>query len=150
MERKMDDLYSASKIAFASTFSFYLKAHNFHWNVEGSDFLEYHDLFGKIYDEVYESIDNFAEKMRGVGTYVPASLSRFNMLTQIQDETEVIPKDQMVIELLSDNEKLIKILKMVYDIAESQGEHGFSSFLADRMDAHRKHSWMLRASTKGQ
>jgi DNA-binding ferritin-like protein len=50
MERKMDDLYNATKIAFASTFSFYLKAQNFHWNVEGSDFLEYHDLFGKIYE----------------------------------------------------------------------------------------------------
>ena len=144
----MDDLYKAAKIAFASTFSVYLKAHNFHWNVEGNNFLGLHNLFGDIYEEIYDSIDLFAEKIRGIGTYVPASLSRFNMLTQIQDEIDVLPPDQMVLELLTDNEKLIKILKMVYDIAESQGEHGFSSFLADRMDAHRKHGWMLRALTK--
>lgn len=150
MERKMDDLYNATKIAFASTFSFYLKAQNFHWNVEGPDFLEYHDLFGKIYEEVYGSIDNFAEKIRSIGTYVPASLSRFNMLTQVEDQTEVIPKDQMVLQLAADNEKMVKILKMAYDIAEVHGEHGFSNFLAERMDAHRKHGWMLRASTKGQ
>jgi starvation-inducible DNA-binding protein len=150
MERKMDDLYNATKIAFASTFSFYLKAQNFHWNVEGSDFLEYHDLFGKIYEEVYGSIDNFAEKIRSIGTYVPASLSRFNMLTQVEDQTEVVPKDQMVLQLAADNEKMVKILKMAYDIAEVHGEHGFSNFLAERMDAHRKHGWMLRASTKGQ
>lgn len=146
----MDDLYNATKIAFASTFSFYLKAQNFHWNVEGSDFLEYHELFGKIYDEVYGSIDDFAEKIRSIGTYVPASLSRFNMLTQVEDETEVLPKDQMVLQLSADNEKMVKILKMAYDIAEAHGEHGFSNFLAERMDAHRKHGWMLRASTKGQ
>jgi starvation-inducible DNA-binding protein len=150
MERKMDDLYNATKIAFASTFSFYLKAQNFHWNVEGPDFLEYHDLFGKIYDEVYGSVDNFAEKIRSIGTYVPASLSRFNMLTQVEDQTEVIPKDQMVMQLAADNEKMVKILKMAYDIAEAHEEHGFSNFLAERMDAHRKHGWMLRASTKGQ
>lgn len=150
MERKMDDLYNATKIAFASTFSFYLKAQNFHWNVEGSDFLEYHDLFGKIYEEVYGSIDNFAEKIRSIGTYVPASLSRFNMLTQVEDETSVLSKDQMVLQLATDNEKMVKILKMAYDIAEVHGEHGFSNFLAERMDAHRKHGWMLRASTKGQ
>ena len=150
MERKMDDLYNATKIAFASTFSFYLKAQNFHWNVEGSDFLEYHDLFGKIYEEVYGSIDNFAEKIRSIGTYVPASLSRFNMLTQVEDQIEVISKDQMVLQLAADNEKMVKILKMAYDIAEVHGEHGFSNFLAERMDAHRKHGWMLRASTKGQ
>lgn len=146
----MEKLHQASKVAFASTFSFYLKAHNFHWNVEGSDFLEYHELFGKIYEEVYGSIDNFAEKIRSLQTYVPASLSRFNMLTKIEDETQILPKDAMVAELLQDNDKLITILKFTYDAAEAEGEHGYSNFLAERMDAHRKHGWMLRASMKGE
>lgn len=146
----MEKLYQSAKIAFASEFSFYLKAHNFHWNVEGRDFLEYHELFGKIYEEVYGSIDEFAEKMRSLGTYVPASYSRFNMLSQIEDETSVLAKDAMVRELLLDNEKMGVILKHVYDDAEAVGEHGFSNFIAERMDAHRKHGWMLRASTKGE
>ena len=144
----MSDLSKAAKIAFSSEFAFYLKAHNFHWNVEGPDFLEYHDLFGKIYEEVYGSIDDFAEKIRAIGSYVPASFSRFSMLTQIEDETDVLDQMSMVNELLSDNEKMGKVLKMVYDLAEQHGEHGFSNFLAERMDAHRKHSWMLRASLK--
>ena len=146
----MDQLTQSAKVAFASSFSFYLKAHNFHWNVEGSDFLEYHDLFGKIYEEVYGVIDDFAEKIRSLGSYVPASYSRFNMLTKIEDETDVLPKDNMVRELLLDNEKILKILKYTYDTAEAAGEHGFSNFLAERMDAHRKHGWMLRASSKQQ
>jgi starvation-inducible DNA-binding protein len=150
MERKMDDLYNASKIAFASTFGFYLKAHFYHWNVEGSDFKQYHDLFGDIYEEVFESVDVFAEQLRGIGTYVPGSFARFDMLSKVEDELAVVPKEQMVLQLATDNEKMVKILKMAYDIAEAHGEHGFSSFLADRMDAHRKHGWMLRASTKGQ
>ena len=145
----MDDLQKAAKVGFASSFSFYLKAHNFHWNVEGSDFLEYHDLFGKIYEEVYGSIDNFAEKIRSLGTYVPASYTRFNMLSQIDDEVDVLDKDSMVAELLSDNEKMIAILKMVYEISERNGEYGFSNFLAERIDAHNKHKWMLTASLKG-
>lgn len=145
----MDELQKAAKIGFASSFSFYLKAHNFHWNVEGSDFLEYHDLFGKIYEEVYGSIDDYAEKIRALGTYVPASYQRFTMLSQIDDETRILDKDTMLQELLADNDKLISILKFVYDRAEAAGEHGFSNFLAERMDAHRKHGWMLKASTKG-
>ena len=107
----MEQLQQAAKVAFASTFSFYLKAHNYHWNVEGSDFLEYHDLFGKIYEEVYGAIDDFAEKIRAMGTYVPASFARFDMLTKVEDETEIIPKDQMVQQLLADNEKMVAILK---------------------------------------
>jgi starvation-inducible DNA-binding protein len=146
----MDELQRALKIAFASEFAFYLKAHYFHWNVEGPSFPQLHDLFGKIYEEVYNNIDKFAEKIRGLDTFVPASYSRFNMLSRIEDETEIIPKDAMIKELLIDNEKMIVILKKVYDIAESSGEHGFSSFLAERMDAHKKHGWMLRASTMGE
>lgn len=144
----MEELQKASKVAFASTFSFYLKAHNFHWNVEGIHFVELHDLFGKIYEEVYGSIDPFAERIRAIGTYVPASYQRFSMLTQIEDETSILPPEQMLQELLEDNTKIIKVLKLVYDQAEKFGEHGFSNFLAERMDAHRKHGWMLKASLK--
>ena len=56
----------------------------------------------------------------------------------------------MVKELLLDNEKMIVILRKLFEASEAAGEHGFSDFVAGRMDAHRKHGWMLRASTKGQ
>ena len=145
----MEKLQHLAKIAFASEFSFALKAQNYHWNIEGSDFFEYHDLFGKIYEEVYGSIDAFAENIRKLKTYTPASLSRFNMLTRVEDETDIIPVEQMVRELLLDSEKMVVILKKTYDAAEAEGKHGFSNFLAERMDAHEKHSWFLRASSKG-
>ena len=38
----MDALQQALKIAFATEYAFYLKAHYFHWNVEGADFYQYH------------------------------------------------------------------------------------------------------------
>ena len=144
----MDELHKAAKIAFASEFTFYLKAQFFHWNVEGINFQELHALFGTVYGEVYESIDPFAEKIRAMGAYAPGSNSRFSVLSVISDETEVLPADQMVQELLQDSDNMVKVLKKVYDIAEVAGEHGFSNFLAERMDAHRKHSWQLRATTK--
>lgn len=144
----MEELQKAAKVAFASTFSFYLKAHNFHWNVVGSDFLEYHDLFGKIYEEVYGSIDDFAEKIRAMDTFVPASFSRFSMLTQIDDETNILSQDAMLSELLQDNEKMIKLLKIVFKTSEQFMEPGFSDFIAGRIDAHQKHGWMLKSSLK--
>jgi DNA-binding ferritin-like protein len=66
----------------------------------------------------------------------------------VEDENYVPSKDQMVSELLMDNEKMLIILKKTYDAAEAAGEHGFSNFLAERMDAHRKHGWFLRSSSK--
>ena len=144
----MEELKQAAKVAFATEFSFFIKAQNFHWNVEGVDFKQYHDLFGGIYEEVYASIDPFAEQLRAMGTYAPASFARFSMLTQVEDETDILPRAVMVQTLLEDNEKLVKILKLVFQQSEANQEFGFSDFIAGRIDAHRKHGWMLRASSK--
>ena len=144
----MEELQKAAKVAFASEYTFYLKAHYFHWNVEGIHFQELHALFETIYTEVYGAIDTFAEKIRSMGAYAPGSNSRFSVLSQIKDETSVLPPEQMVTELLEDSDNMVVLLKRVYDIAEREGEHGFSNFLAERMDAHRKHSWQLRATAK--
>jgi starvation-inducible DNA-binding protein len=144
----MSELSKAAKIAFATTFSFYLKAHNFHWNIEGVNFKQFHDLFGGIYEEVFESVDPFAEQIRALGSYMPGSYTRFSMLSQIEDENDILDDRSMVAELLDDNEKLKKILKMVFDLSEQEGEHGFSDFIAGRMDAHSKHGWMLRSILK--
>jgi starvation-inducible DNA-binding protein len=146
----MEQLHQISKIAFASEFSFALKAQNFHWNVEGMFFQQFHALFEEIYRETYGSIDDFAENIRKLGAYAPASLSRFNMLTQIEDESEMLSAEDMVKELLMDNEKMIVILKKTFAASEAAGEPGFSDFIAGRIDGHRKHGWMLRATLKGK
>lgn len=144
----MEKLQQAAKIAFASEYTFYLNAHFFHWNVEGPDFSQLHELFGNVYEEVYKSLDGFAERIRAIGAYAPGSYSRFSMLSRIEDETQVPRAEVMVQQLLQDSDNMVIILKRVYDVAEAAGEHGFSNFLAERMDAHRKHSWQLRATTK--
>jgi starvation-inducible DNA-binding protein len=144
----MDEFQNALKVAFASEFSFYLKSHFFHWNVEGPNFVQYHDLFGKIYEEVHESIDTFAEQIRAVDTYTPGSFKRFSMLTTIDDEVSIPSAEQMIQELYQDNDKMIKIFGKVFDLAENLGYHGLSNFLADRQDAHSKHGWMLRSILK--
>jgi starvation-inducible DNA-binding protein len=144
----MDSLHRALKIAFASEYAFYLKAHYFHWNVEGPNFPQYHELFANIYEEVYGSIDKFAEEIRATGTYTPGSFTRFSILSMIDDELEVLPAEAMLLELLQDSDKLEEMFRIVFRAAEELGKHGLSDFLASRQDAHAKHSWMLRATLK--
>ena len=144
----MDVLQQALKIAFASEYAFYLKAHYFHWNVEGPLFPQLHKLFGKIYEEVYDSIDPFAENIRKLGAYTPGSFARFSVLSLIDDETEILSPEEMLVELLQDSEKMSEMLKIVFRAAEELGEHGLSDFLAASQDAHAKHSWMLRSTLK--
>ena len=144
----MDELQRALKIAFASEFAFYLKAHYFHWNVEGPLFPQLHKLFGKIYEEVYDSIDPFAENIRKIKAYTPASYARFSVLSGVEDATDILPSEAMIAELLADSERMQEMFKIVFQASEELGEHGLSDFLAGRQDAHAKHSWMLRATLK--
>jgi len=144
----MDKLIQLTRIGFATTFSFYVKVHSMHWNVEGADFYEYHKLFEEIYQEVYGAVDPYAENVRKLGGYMPTSYHTLNMLTRIEDENQVPNLQQMIQELLLDSEKIQIVLKKNYDAAEAAGEHGLSNFLAERLDAHKKHAWFLRSSIK--
>lgn len=148
MEYNMEKYHLSLKTAFASEYAFAIKAQNFHWNVEGASFPQLHALFERIYEEVYGSIDTFAEQLRALQLYTPASLQKFSMLTQIDDENDILQERDMVEELLKDSEKMANIFRITFEMAETAGDHGLSNFLADRQDAHKKHSWMLRATLK--
>jgi starvation-inducible DNA-binding protein len=142
------EYYLELKRTFASEFAFYLKAANFHWNVEGMLFGELHSLFERIYTEVYGSIDQFAEELRALQIVTPASLSQFSQLSYVEDEN--MPGDwrSMLQELLLDSDMMALKFQQLFMVAEQFGDHGLSNFLADRQDAHKKHSWMLRSSLK--
>ena len=144
----MDELIKTIKVAFASEYSYFVKAQFFHWNVEGSNFPQYHELFGNIYEEVYGNIDAFAENLRKLGTYAPGSFDRLSMLSRIDDETQIMPAERMLAELLADSEKMCEMFKVVFMLSEQANEYGLSDFIAGRQDAHRKHSWMLKATLK--
>jgi starvation-inducible DNA-binding protein len=144
----MQDLTESMKKVLATSFAFYLKAHYYHWNVEGPDFKQYHDLFGDIYEEVYGSIDAVAEEIRALDAYAPGSFSRFAQLSSIQDETVIPDNLTMAKRLLDDTNTLIELLTKTFDMAEGYRKIGLSDFLAGRVDAMNKHAWMLRASVK--
>jgi starvation-inducible DNA-binding protein len=144
----MDKFVNQLKIAFASQYAFAIKAQNFHWNVEGIDFYQKHKMFQKIYEETYGAVDDFAENIRKIKAYTPASLYRFSALSAVDDEVEILDPQAMVAELLRDAEKMQEIMKVLFTEAEARGENGLSNFLADRQDAFAKHAWFLRSTAK--
>lgn len=142
----MDELIEQLKRLFASNYAFYVKAQYYHWNVEGPNFPQYHEFLGNLYEEVGGSIDSMAEHIRAVGAYAPGSFQRFIELSQISGDDNIISAPDMFLNLYNDNEKLLKMLIAVYKMAEEVDRLGLSNFLQDRIEAHRKHSWMLKAT----
>lgn len=144
----MSKLTDALKTTLADTVTMYFVAHGYHWNVEGEDFAQYHELFATIYEDLYSAIDPLAEDIRKLDEYAPFTLSKFIDLRTVESK-EVKPEPKaMAKALLTINDGLIDSVNAAFKEAEKAGEQGIMDFLAGRDDMHKKWRWMLKASTK--
>jgi starvation-inducible DNA-binding protein len=144
----MNDLIEEMKVSLASNFSFYLKSHNFHWNVEGVNFPQFHSFFEGIYTDAWNAVDGLAEHLRTLGAYAPGSYARYSDLSIIKDEVNIPTAMSMVLKLTADNEALIGQLTKTQALAEKENKMGLANYLQERIDAHEKNGWMLRAISK--
>lgn len=143
-----EELVNSAKVILANHYAFYVKAQNYHWNVTGPDFVQYHKLFGDIYEEVGGVIDKLAEEIRAMDSYAPGSFSRFAELSQIEDEQNVPIAMEMIRRLYNDIAIMQNSIMDAYHLAEENMQHGYSNLLAERQDAFNKHAWMLRSTLR--
>lgn len=136
------------KTLLASQFSYYLKVHYFHWNVEGSDFAQLHNFFGEIYQDAYEAIDPLAEYIRSLDEYAPGSLERFQELTQIPGQTKIPRAKLMIQELLADSQTMVDLLNSCFADAEAENKQDIANFIAERLSQQNKYAWQLRSFLK--
>ena len=146
----MDELNKSMRECLANTFVMYFKAHAFHWNVEGINFPTYHEFFGNLYEELYSAVDPIAEQIRALDAYAPAGLNEMYASAEIADSNlKGDAVKQMLGALLSDNEKVLACLNESFKLANTADLQGLADFIAGRIDTHKKHGWMLRASMRG-
>lgn len=141
-------LASQLKIVMADTFSFYMKAHHYHLNIEGVNFPQYHKFLDDLYSDVWGAFDAIAEGVRTLDEYAPVSFSRLKELSTIEEETKIPQPMTMMTRLEADNKKLIESLTSAYKMAESNNKLGISNMLQGRIEAHEKWGWMLRSIIK--
>jgi starvation-inducible DNA-binding protein len=143
-------LNDALKQFLASTFAYYLKAHYFHWNVEGPDFVQLHELFSNIYEDAFGAIDPTAEYIRTEEEYAPGSFERFQELSLIQGQTKVPRARLMIEELLADTQTMKDLSKSLFDQATEVGREDIANFAAERQSQHGKYAWQLKSLLKDQ
>ena len=145
----MNELIATLKLALGNTFFMYYKTHAYHWNVEGMEFSQYHDFFADIYGDLYGALDPLAENLRKLDAYAPISIMElYNYKTIQEDSAMPVLLVDMFNNLLVANTETYNTLSKLFDLATAAKEQGLANFAADRMDAHRKHGWMLKASLK--
>lgn len=144
----MNELIQTLKELLGSTVALRYKAHGYHWNVEGDDFQQYHELFGEIYEALDAAIDPMAEWIRMLGDYAPFKLSRFSELSMVPEVDVTSDPMMMAADLKGNHDSCAAAFGAASIKAAELGQKGLENFLADCMTTHQKYSWQLRASIK--
>jgi starvation-inducible DNA-binding protein len=131
----------------ADEFVLYVKSRRFHWNVEGPDFSELHELFQKQYEQLGQAIDEVAERARALDGIAAGSLEEYLELTRLnEDAAKHCDARSMITALLADHDALIRNLRQdLQTCSNEHGDEGTMDFLTGLMQAHEKMAWMLRA-----
>ena len=136
------------KTLLGTQFAYYIKAHQFHWNIESPDFYQYHNFFQAIYEDAYSAVDPIAEYIRSLGEYAPGSLERFLELSIIKGQTKIPRAKLMIEELLANSDQLIDLLNQCFADAEQENKQDVANFIAERLSQQNKFAWQLRSSLK--
>ena len=136
------------KTLLASTQSFAIKTQNFHWNVEGSNFPQYHEFFNTLYEDVNATIDPIAEYIRILGSYTPGSLTRYAELSIIQDQIKIPRAQLMFAESLKDCEMMSELVVAMFDEATEERQQGIANYMAELQDLYGKKAWFIRSTLK--
>ncbi len=133
------------KQLLADSYTLYLQTHNFHWNVTGSQFRELHLMFEEQYTELATAVDEIAERIRTLGIYAPGTYKKFAELASIEEVEEIPDARQMVKCLCGNNERVVLTCRKALKLAQEAEDESSAALVSDRMRAHEKTAWMLRA-----
>ena len=105
-------------IILASLYSLGLKTQNYHWNITGENFYQYHKLLEKLYKDSLNSIDALAEHIRLYKTKIPATLENFAKLSIIKSAKNDVDDHTMLDNLFSDNQLIKDVIVRWIEIYE--------------------------------
>jgi starvation-inducible DNA-binding protein len=145
----MEELIRQLRTIQASAFVYYTKAHGYHWNVEGILFEQFHEMFSDIYNDVWQSIDGYAEWTRIFGQKAIFEMPSISSLSEVTYDLALTGNPvEMLASLNTSNYQIIALLKSAFNTANENNEQGLADFLATRIESHQKWSWKISSSLK--
>lgn len=129
----------------ADSYFFFLKTHNYHWNVTGPMFQSLHTLFETQYTELFPAVDIIAERIRSLGELAPGSFSQFKEMSKIEEDKTTPDATTMIKNLVRDHEQVAKTARAVFPAAEKGNDEATADLLTQRIQLHEKTAWMLRS-----
>lgn len=120
---------------------------NYHWNIVGREFHDYHLLFDKQYNQLFGNMDLVAERVRAVGGVALGNMKDFAKESVLKEDSGATPEPKvMITNLLKQYDLLIEHLRSSIEMLEEKTkDFGTRKMLEDLIEQHEKTAWMLRS-----
>jgi starvation-inducible DNA-binding protein len=116
-----------------------------HWNFEGENFYEYHNLFDAHANSSIDPQDTIAERIRQLDTKV-------NVDVVVKDSSglEINRKNlpQILGHLLKTHESIIVSMQKTIDIASDSKDFSTADMLTGYLESQQKMLWFIRSSSR--
>jgi starvation-inducible DNA-binding protein len=141
-------LIDGLNLVLADSYALMALTHLAHWNVEGPDFFALHAAFQKQYEELFEAVDEIAERVRALDGYAIGGLGLLGRVAQIEEFKAPMPQKDYLAALVVAHEKLVDDVVRVRDLAGERNDLETQDLMIGRRQVHEKTLWMLRSSLK--
>lgn len=123
----------------------YIKLHNYHWYVKGSQFFTLHVKFEEFYNEAALHVDEIAERLLALGGQPVATMKACLELSTIKEADGTETAEQMVQSIIDDYRTIIQELREGMEVAEQADDETTGDMLLAIHTALEKHVWMLNS-----
>lgn len=144
-DEKLAPVVAELNILLANYSVYYQKLRSYHWNVMGKNFFDLHQKFEELYNDAKIKIDEIAERILTLRYHPVSTLQKYIEMSSIEEGSAFKTDVEMVHDILSDHQKLLKQMKNTLDKANMAGDEGTVDLLGGYIGALEKASWMLDA-----
>lgn len=128
---------------------FYQKAHTYHWDLKGENFLSLHKHLEKLYDESVEHTDEIAERLRQIGEKTSLTLKNASENSVVTDSNDAETPTYVVQDLVVGITNLTLLQNEIYFEADEQGDYVTADLMTQLSKWCEFNSWFL-ASIVGE
>ena len=132
-------------VILADTYIAYVKTQNFHWNLIDPRFHSLHKMFEENYQQLAESVDELAERIRMLKLKSPGTMKLFLEIGTLEEAEDGLSGDEMIQALCQDREALAKHIHSKIEEVIKLGDEGSGDLLIQHLRMHEKAAWMLRS-----
>jgi starvation-inducible DNA-binding protein len=138
----------ALNLVLADSYALMALTHSAHWNVEGTDFFALHKAFQEQYENLFEAVDEVAERIRALDAYALGGLNTLAKVAQLDEFKAPLPQKDYVAALIVAHEKVIDDSVRARDVAGETNDLQTQDLMIKRLEWHEKTLWMLKSYLK--